>query len=95
MEISKKEIEHVAKLARINFTEQEIEKFSKELSDIVGFVNKLNEVDTEGIPLTAHVLPINNVFRDDIVQESLERDKILQNAPSKEAGCFSVPKVVE
>lgn len=95
MQITKKEIEHVAKLARINFSEEEKEKFTNEFSGIIEFVNKLNEINTDGIEPTAHVLPIQNVFREDIVQESMDRDKVLQNAPLKEAGCFSVPKVVE
>ena len=95
MQITKKEIEHVAKLARISFSEEEKEKFTNEFSGILEFVDKLNEINTDGIEPTAHVLPVQNVFREDIIEQSMDRDKALQNAPSKEAGCFSVPKVVE
>lgn len=95
MQVSKQEIEHVAKLARLNLTEQEKDKFSNEMSGIITFVDKLNELDTTGVEPTAHVIPIQNVFREDNIEPSYNREKILQNAPSQKEGCFLVPKVVE
>lgn len=95
MSITKADIEYVAKLARLNFTEEEKDKFTHDMQGIIGFVDKLNELDTTGIEPTAHVLPIHNVFREDCVEQSMDRDKILQNAPQKKDGAFLVPKVVE
>lgn len=95
MQITKKDIEHVAKLSRLNFTEEEIEKFTSDMTSIIGFVDKLNELDTTNVEPTAHVIPINNVFREDVIKPSFDREKILQNAPSEKDGCFLVPKIVE
>ncbi|MCX7746749.1 MAG: Asp-tRNA(Asn)/Glu-tRNA(Gln) amidotransferase subunit GatC [Clostridia bacterium] len=95
MKINKEMIEHVANLARLNLTEGEKEKLTKEMENILSYVDKLNELDTSNVNPTAHVMPIKNVFREDQVQKSFDRDKILMNAPSKEEGCFKVPKVVE
>jgi aspartyl-tRNA(Asn)/glutamyl-tRNA(Gln) amidotransferase subunit C len=95
MSISKEEIEHVAKLARLNLSEHEVEKYTKEMSNLIDFVNKLNELDTNGVESTANAIKMQNVFREDKVEKSFERDSILKNAPLKEAGCFRVPKVVD
>lgn len=95
MRVTKETIEHVANLARLNLTEQETEKLTVEMAEIISYVDKLNELDTSDISPTAHVIPINNVFREDIAEKSFDRDKILANAPSAEDGCFKVPKVVE
>ncbi len=95
MSITTTDIEYVAKLARLNLTDEEKNKLTKKMGDVIDFANKLNELDTTGIEPTAHVLPIHNVFREDIVQQSMDRDKILENAPQKKDGAFLVPKVVE
>ncbi|MBE3578564.1 MAG: Asp-tRNA(Asn)/Glu-tRNA(Gln) amidotransferase subunit GatC [Caldanaerobacter subterraneus] len=95
MAISKSEVEHIAKLARLKFTEEEIEEMSKELSKILDYVNKLNELDTENVEPTAHIVPIHNVFREDEVKPSMPREKVLMNAPYKEQGFFKVPKIIE
>lgn len=94
MSITKKDVEHVAMLARIELTEEEKERFTKDFNDILGFVNKLNELDTENVPPTAHVLDLQNVFREDVVAPSLEREKALENAPEQKDGLFSVPKII-
>lgn len=94
MSITKKDVEHVALLARIELTEAEKERYTKDFNDIIGFVNKLNELDTEDIPPTAHVLDLQNVFREDVVAPSLEREMALQNAPEQKGGLFSVPKII-
>ena len=85
MSVSKEDVKHIAKLSKLNLTEKELEKYTNELSNI----------NVEGIKPTAHILDIKNVFRKDEVQPSYDREEILKNAPSKDAGCVSVPKVVE
>ena len=95
MKVTRETIEHVANLARLNLTEQEKDKLTTEMADILSWVDKLNELDTTGVEPKAHVIPIHNVFREDIVEDSYDRDSILANAPVKENGCFKVPKIVE
>ncbi|MGE4283613.1 MAG: Asp-tRNA(Asn)/Glu-tRNA(Gln) amidotransferase subunit GatC [Clostridia bacterium] len=95
MQISKTQVEYVANLARLNLTEEEKERLTVEMENIIAFADKLNELDTTGVEPTAHAIPIQNVFREDVVEPSFDRDKILQNAPSQEDGCFKVPKIVE
>ncbi|MBE7036936.1 MAG: Asp-tRNA(Asn)/Glu-tRNA(Gln) amidotransferase subunit GatC [Ruminococcaceae bacterium] len=95
MNISKEEVLHVAKLARLKFTDDEAEALAKDMESIIGFANKLNELDTEGVVPTAHAIPMSNAFREDVVKPSFDRDAMLQNAPSKEDGGYTVPKVVE
>lgn len=95
MKITSDQVEHVANLARLNLTEEEKIKFTKEMKEIIGFANKLNELDTKGIEPSAHVIPMNNVFREDKVEPSYDREKIISNAPTSENGCFKVPKIVE
>jgi aspartyl-tRNA(Asn)/glutamyl-tRNA(Gln) amidotransferase subunit C len=68
---------------------------TKEMDDIVSYVDKLNELDTEGIVPREHVIPVNNVLREDEIKESFDREILLANAPDKDNGCFKVPKVVE
>ena len=95
MSISKDEVKHIANLSKLNLTDEELEKYTNELSDIVDMANELSNIDVEGVKPTAHILDIQNVFREDIQQPSYDRELILKNAPSKDAGCVSVPKDVE
>ena len=95
MSVSKEEVKHLAKLSRLEFDDKELDKITNDLSSIVEFANQLSKVDVEGVKPTAHILDIHNVFRKDEVHESYDREKLLQNAPTKAAGCVSVPKVVE
>ena len=95
MKISKQEVEHVAKLARLELTGQEKEKLTDQLSNILTYVEKLNELDTKGVEPTAHVLDINNVMRNDEPGESLTQERALANAPDKAAGHYKVPKIIE
>ena len=95
MVISKEEVKHIAKLAKLSLSDEEVEKYGAELGQIAEFVAELNEVDISGVEPTAHVVDKNNVFRKDEMKQSFPREQILKNAPSKEAGCISVPKVVE
>lgn len=95
MEITKQEVEKVAKLARLEITPSEEEAFAKQLSQILTHVEKLKQYDTKGIEPTATVLGQVNVFREDVVRPSLPVDKALSNAPEREADGFSVPKIIE
>ena len=95
MTISREEVEYIAKLAKLSLSEEEVEKYSKDLGQIAEFIAQLNEVDVSGVEPTAHVVDKKNVFRKDERKDSFPREQILKNAPSKEAGCISVPKVVE
>ena len=95
MKITEKEVEYVAKLARLYVSEEEKAKLTKNMSAIIEFADTLPKIDTDGVAPAAHAIPVQNVFREDVVKDSYKRDDILKNAPEKEAGCFSVPKVVE
>ncbi len=93
--ITKKDVEYVAKLARLKLSEEAKEKFTRQLDQILKYVDKLNELDTEKVKPTSHVLPLKNVFREDRVGKSLKVEKILENAPEKARGFFKVPKVID
>jgi aspartyl-tRNA(Asn)/glutamyl-tRNA(Gln) amidotransferase subunit C len=95
MKISRQEVEHVAKLARLELSDQEKEKLTDQLSNILTYVEKLNELDTKGIEPTSHVLDIRNVMRDDAVRPGLSQERALANAPEKAAGHYKVPKIIE
>lgn len=95
MKLSKKDVEYVAKLARLELTEEEKEKYTIQLAKILEYVSKLNQLDTENIEPTSHVLPLQNVFREDEIKPSLSQEEILTNAPEKEDGYFKVKKVLE
>ncbi len=89
------EIEHVALLARLELKDDEKELFSKQVGNIIEYMDKLNELDIADVEPTAHVLPIKNVFREDELRTSLPRQKALQNAPRKSEGFYRVPKIIE
>ena len=93
--ITIKEVEHVANLARLVFNEEEKKKLTEQLGRILDYIEQLNELDTEDVEPTSHVIHIKNVFRPDVVRPSLTRDDALANAPSDVDGLFEVPKIVE
>lgn len=95
MKISKDTVEYVANLARLNPSSDEIEKLSKDMEQILGYMEKLNSLDTTGVSAMEHVEHISNILRTDTVVESFEREKILSNAPDEQDGAFKVPRVVE
>ncbi len=95
MKISKEEVLHVAKLARLKLSEAEALTLAHDMESIIGFADKLNELDTEGVVPTAHAIPMSNAFREDVVKPSYDREAMLKNAPSAEDGGYTVPKVVE
>ncbi len=95
MEISKQQVEHVAKLARLEVSEDEKAMFARQLSAILTYMDQLKEVDTEGVEPTATVLPTENVWREDAVRPSLAQEQALANAPDQADGFFRVPKILE
>ncbi|MFD1884119.1 Asp-tRNA(Asn)/Glu-tRNA(Gln) amidotransferase subunit GatC [Paenibacillus wenxiniae] len=95
MSINISDVEHVAKLARLDLSEEEKEMFTAQLSAILKYAEKLNELDTDNVEPTTHVLHVSNVMRDDEVKESLPIEKVLRNAPDDENGQFKVPAVLE
>lgn len=95
MKITTKEVEYVAKLARLKLTEQEKDLFTQQLDSILDYMGKLNELDTEKVPPTSHVLPLKNVMREDEVKDSHLQEELLSNAPERDDNFFSVPKIIE
>lgn len=89
------DVQYVARLARIALTPEEEAKFAAQLSHVLGYIEKLNQLDVSGIEPTAHAVPMVNVTRPDEVQPSLTNEEALRNAPSKANGLFLVPKIVE
>ena len=94
MSVTVKEVEHVAKLARLQFTEAEKETFTHQLNEILGYVEKLNELDTTNVQPLSHVIELSNVFRQDTVRASYPLGEMLKNAPDKSEKFFKVPKVI-
>lgn len=91
--ISTDDVKHVAKLARLELTEEEINKYSKQLGSILQYVEQMNEVDTTGIEPMPHAIPVYNVMREDVVKYEQTKDEMLANAPFEEDGFFRVPKI--
>ena len=89
------DVAYVARLARINLTEDEEKTFQKQLEDVLKYVEKLRQLDLTGIDATAHTLPVFNVFREDAPREWFTAEQALSNAPRQANGLFIVPKAVE
>jgi len=88
-------VEHIAHLARLRLSEEEKEKFGAQLSSILTYVEKLNELDTSGVEPTSHVLAMGNVMREDALKPSLPTDEALLNAPDRADDFYRVPKIIE
>jgi aspartyl-tRNA(Asn)/glutamyl-tRNA(Gln) amidotransferase subunit C len=95
MKITREEVAHVARLARLEVDDAEMEAYTDQLNAILQYADKLNRLDTENIQPTAHVLPLKNVFRQDKARPCLPREEALANAPDEEDGMFRVPRVIE
>jgi aspartyl-tRNA(Asn)/glutamyl-tRNA(Gln) amidotransferase subunit C len=95
MRLSRAKVEHIAELAKLGLTEEEKKKFCGQLSAILEYAEMLQELDTEAIPPTATVLPLQNVMRSDEVAPSLSQQDILANAPDVAEGCFRVRAILE
>ena len=93
--LSAADVAKVAAQARLRLTEEELEKLSGQLSDILRMAAELKALDTEGVEPTAHGLPIYNVLRDDVPQRSMPREDVLAGAPEQQDGYFKVPRILE
>ena len=87
-------LDYVAVLSKLEIKPEEREELSKSMSEIIGYMEIMNELDTEDIEPMSHVLPLENVFREDEIEPSYNRDELLANAPSSKDGAFRVPKTV-
>lgn len=94
MQVSKEEILHIAKLANLNLKEEEVDTYMGHLEEILNFANIVNQAPIEGLEETIGVNEAYNVFRKDEIVESLNRDKLLQNAEEVQEGMFKIPKVI-
>ena len=88
-------IEYVGILAKLELSQEEKEAAKKDMGRMLDYIDQLNELDTSGTEPMSHIFPIHNVFREDAVQPSVEREYIILNAANKKEGCFKVPKAVE
>ena len=95
MALTRQEVEKVATLARLKLSEEELQRFTKELGAIVEYIEKINELDTSAVEPMAHALAEENFYREDEVGQSLPGQEALKNAPAQSEGCFKVPRIIE
>ena len=100
MALSKKDVEHVARLARLALTEEEKERYTQQLGQILTYIEKMSALDTKNVAPTSHVLPLSNVWREDKVEPSTPEtlgspEEIIANAPEHEGPLFKVNKIIE
>ena len=93
--ISNETIEYVGILAKLELSEEEKEQAGKDMSRMLDYIDKLNELDTSGVEPMSHVFPVHNVFREDVVENGDDRENMLKNAPEQKNGSYKVPKTVE
>jgi aspartyl-tRNA(Asn)/glutamyl-tRNA(Gln) amidotransferase subunit C len=94
MAVTKKDVEKIAELARLKFSEEELENFTPQMNEILSYMDKLNELDTENVKPLSHPVEQTNVFREDELKPSISTEEALKNAPSKDEHHFKVPKVI-
>lgn len=94
MPVTKKDVEYIANLAKLRFNDEELDNFTHELNEILNYVEKLNELDTNNIEPLSHPIENVNVFREDQLKPSIDREEALRNAPSSTEEFFKVPKVI-
>lgn len=94
MKIHIHEVEKVAHLARLHLSECELSQMTKQLDNILNYIEKLNEIDTANVEPTTHVLAVSNAFREDLIEKSLDRSDVLLNAPKHDDQLFKVPKII-
>ena len=95
MKIDESDIIKVAKLARLDLSPEEKDEFSRQLSGIIEYVEKINELDTSAVNAADHIVELNNVFRKDVVKKSIERHELEKIAPDFQNGYIVVPKIIE
>ena len=93
--ISLAEVEHVARLARLELSDADKERMRRELDGILSYIDKLRALDTDGVEPTAYAVPMTNVMREDLPRPSFPRDEMLANAPDRSGELFRVPKIIE
>lgn len=94
MAVTKKDVEKIAELARLKFTDEDLENFTPQMNEILSYMDKLNELDTENVKPLSHPVEQTNVFREDELKPSISTDDALKNAPDKNEHHFKVPKVI-
>ena len=92
--LSRDDVLHVARLARLDLTDEEVERYTEQLAAVLGHAADIEALDTSGVPPTAHPLPLENVLREDEVSPSLDRQEVLDQAPAAESGRFRVPPIL-
>jgi aspartyl-tRNA(Asn)/glutamyl-tRNA(Gln) amidotransferase subunit C len=92
--LSPADVAHVARLARLDLTADELERFAEQMGAVLEYAAELEALDTAGVPPTAHPLPLRNVLRDDVVMPSLNREEVLAQAPAVEGDRFRVPRIM-
>ena len=95
MKVTKQDMENVAVLSRLSIPEEKEEQYMGQLDAFLAYVDNLSTVSTDGVKPTTYALPMQNVFREDVVKPSLDREAALSNAPLKEDGYFKVPRILE
>jgi len=95
MKVSISEVEHIAKLARLALTAEEKTMYQQQLSKILEYIEQLKELDTSNVDPTSHVVPLKNVFREDLPESSLTVEEILSNAPDRYKNFYKVPRIIE
>ena len=93
--LTREEVDHVARLGRLNLCDEERAVFTGQINEILGYIEKLKELDVAGIEPTAHAVPLQNVIRPDVSRPSFDREAMLANAPERVEGFFKVPKIIE
>jgi len=94
MKITREEVEHVATLAKLNMSEEELARMTGQLDTILSYVAKLDELDTADVAPTTHAFSINNAFREDEMRDSLPREEALANGPKENGEAFIVPRII-
>ena len=94
MSVSIKDVKYIAELARLEFAEEDLERLAGEMNDILAYMDKLNELPTDGVEPMTHVLDVKNVFRKEGVAQRISHDEALKNAPEADGEYFRVPKVI-
>jgi len=89
------DVRYVAHLARLHLTDEEAAQFQAQLEQVLGYVAELSQLDVGDVEPTAHAIPVQNVFRKDEPKESLDHDRVIENAPAARGGQFVVPKIIE
>ncbi|MEJ6951395.1 Asp-tRNA(Asn)/Glu-tRNA(Gln) amidotransferase subunit GatC [Natronospora cellulosivora (SeqCode)] len=92
--VAKEDIKYIANLSSLKIDDEDIDTFTKQISDILNYFEKLSELDTDKVIPTAYTVPMKNVLREDKVTSSMDRDEVLKNAPDKKAGQFRVPRIM-